>query len=224
MPTKQRTHWVYYFGRVVIRILIFLVASWKVKGKQNLPKQGPLLIVSNHLHLADPPMTAASIPRKSFFMGKEDLWHNKWTRFWVENFGAFPVRRDTFDREAIRQAEEILRQGYAVIMYPEGGRSKNARLKKGLPGAALIAAHLDAPILPIAITGSEKLLNLGWCFFHRPTITVTFGQSFKLPPAKKGISTRQQRQEMTDYIMGKIAELLPPEYRGYYADEKTGNN
>jgi len=216
-------HWVYYFGRGLIRFLVFFFAFWKVKGKENIPGEGPLLIVSNHLYIADPPMLAASIPRKSVFMAKEELWHNRWSRYWVENFGAFPVKRDSFDRDAIRRAEYWLRQGRAVIMFPEGGRSKNAQLKTALPGAALIAAHTNVPILPVGITGSEKLKKLGWSFLHHPTITVNIGRPFNLPPAD-GKPTRVQRQQMIDFIMRKVAELLPPEYRGVYAAEKTTEN
>lgn len=216
-------HWVYYFGRGVIRFLLFIFATWTVKGKENLPGQGPLVIVSNHLHIADSPIVAASIPRKSYFMAKEDLWHNSWSRYWVENFGAFPVKRDSFDREAIRQAEDKLKQGFAVIMFPEGGRSPTAKMRQGLPGAALIASHMNVPILPVAIMGSEKLKDLWWCFIHHPRITITIGKPFNLPPAE-GKTSRERRQQMIDYIMRKIAALLPTEYQGVYAGEKTTEN
>jgi 1-acyl-sn-glycerol-3-phosphate acyltransferase len=212
-------HWVYYFGRFLIRFLVFFFAFWKTKGRENVPKEGPFLIVSNHIFIADPPMLASSIPRRCFFMAKEDLWHNAWSRYWVENFGAFPVRRDSFDRDAIRRAEEKLKQGFGVIMFPEGGRSKNAQLKTALPGAALIAARMNVPILPVGITGSEKLKNLWWSFWHHPTATITIGKPFDLPLADESKPTREQRREMIDYIMGKIAELLPPEYQGVYAAE-----
>ena len=79
---------------------------------------------------------------------------------------------------------------------------------------------MNVPILPVAITGSEKLRNLWWCFLHHPRITITIGKPFNLPPAE-GKSTREQRQQMIDYIMRKIAALLPPEYRGVYAGGKN---
>ena len=216
-------HWVYYFGRGLIRFLVFPFAFWKVEGKENMPLEGPLLIVCNHVHIADSPIVASSIPRKCVFMAKEDLWHHGWSRYWVENFGAFPVKRDSFDRAAIRQAEDWLRRGMAVIMFPEGTRSPDARMIPALPGVALIASHMNVPILPVCITGSQNLKNLTWCFLHHPRITVTIGRPFNLPPSN-GKLTREQRHRLTNEIMGKIAALLPPECRGVYAGGNDARN
>jgi 1-acyl-sn-glycerol-3-phosphate acyltransferase len=215
--THQHMHFVYYFGRFMIRFLAFFLASWKVVGKENLPKDQPVLIVSNHLHIADPPMIAASLPLKIKIMAKEDLWHNAWSRFWVTNFGAFPVRRGVIDTEAIRSAERALKEGFSVIMFPEGGRSREAQLKPAMPGAAMIAARMNVPILPVSIAGSEYLRNIKYCLLHHPRITVTIGEPFTLPP--RGSKTpREERQEMADLIMRKIAEILPPKYRGVYGE------
>lgn len=216
-------HWVYYFGRVIIRIMVFPFAGWRVKGRENVSSPGPFLIACNHLHLADPPIVAASLPLKCVFMAKEDLWHNRWSRYWVENFGAFPVRRGGFDREAIRQAEDWLKKGVSVMMFPEGTRSNNARLQEALPGVALIAQRMGVPILPVSITGTEKLVNLFWCFWHRPRITVTIGKPFCLT-SFEDMPARALRIGHMNEIMGRIAALLPQEYRGVYDTEKTANN
>ncbi len=209
-------HWVYYFGRVLIRILVFPVANWQVKGQGNVPEGSPLLIVCNHLHLADPPIVAASIKPKSVFMAKEELFQHRWSRFWVGNFGAFPVRRGGIDREVIRHAEHWTKRGVSIIMFPEGTRSRNARMQSGLPGSALLASRLGIPVLPVSITGTEKLRNLKWCLRHRPTITVTIGRPFRLPPFD-GNLTKEARYQLTTSIMERIAGLLPPEYHGVYA-------
>lgn len=218
--SKQRMHWVYYFGRGLIRFLSFFFVKWKVKGKENLPVNEPVLIVCNHIHLADPPVVAASIPLKCKFMAKEDLWHKAWSRFWVSNFGAFPVRRGSIDTKAIRNAERALKEGFSVIMFPEGGRSPNAQMRPALPGAAMIAARMQVSILPVSIAGSENYNRLLWSFFHRPTVTVTIGKPFRLP-LHSGRPSREERRELADYIMMKIAEILPAEYRGVYGTEKS---
>jgi len=211
-------HWVYYFGRVLIRIMIFPFASWEVKGRENVPAQGPLLIVCNHLHLADPPVVAASLPIKCVFMAKEELFRDGWSRFWVGNFGAIPVSRGGVDIEAIRQAENWLKKGVSLIIFPEGGRSPTARIQPAFSGAALIALRTGVPVLPVSITGTEKLKKLRWCFFHHPKITVNIGRPFQ-PQPTGGKLVREQRKELMNDIMGKIAALLPPEYRGVYGGE-----
>ena len=221
--TRQRMHFIYYFGRGLLRFLALFLATVKVRGKENLPKDQPVLIVCNHLHIADPPLVAANIPIKCKIMGKEVLWHNAWSRYWVSNFGAFPVRRDGVDTEAIRSAEQALKEGFSVMMFPEGSRSPNAQMRTALPGAALIASRMKVPILPIAITGTEHLKHVIWCFFHHPLMTVTIGKPFDLPP-HKGKLPRDGRQEAADYIMHKIAELLPEQYRGAYGSTNKTNN
>jgi 1-acyl-sn-glycerol-3-phosphate acyltransferase len=223
MAAKRRMHWVYYFGRGLIRVIAFPFFSWKVRGRENLPEQGPALIVCNHLHIADPPIVASSLPLKAVFMAKEELWHNRWSRFWVENFEAFPVRRDSFDREAIRRAEKCLGKGFSLIMFPEGERSKTAKLKKALPGAALIALRTGVPIVPVAITGTENIKRLWWSFWHHPPITITIGKTFN-PPATNGKITKEQRNQLCNDIMYTLAEMLPPDYRGIYDREKTTDN
>jgi 1-acyl-sn-glycerol-3-phosphate acyltransferase len=215
-------HWVYYFGRVIIRIMVFPFAGWEVKGRENVPSQGPLIIVCNHLHLADPPVVAASLPLKCVFMAKEELWQNGWSRFWVENFGAFPVRKG-IDIEAVRRAENWLKRGVSVVVFPEGGRSKTGQLQAAFNGAALIALRTGVPILPASIAGTDKLNRFIWCLFHRPRITVTFGKPF-LPTSNNGKLVKEQRRELMSDIMGRIAKLLPTEYRGVYDVEKTAGH
>ncbi len=133
------------------------------------------------------------------------------------------MQRDTFDRDAIRQAEYWIKRGVSVIMFPEGGRSRNASLHTAFPGAALIARRIGVPILPISITGTEKFRKLTRCFPRRARVTVTFGQPFT-PPPRNGRLTKAQRDELTSGIMRRIAALLPPEYRGIYAEKKVADN
>jgi len=216
-------HWVYYFGRVVIRIMVFPFAGWRVKGTENVPGRGTFIVVCNHLHIADPPILASSLKLKAVFMAKEDLWRSRWSRFWVENFGAFPVKRGGTGAEAIRQAEYWLKKGVSVIIFPEGGRSRTASLQAAFSGAALVAMRTGAPILPASITGTDKFANLAWCFFHRPRVTVTFGPPFS-PPSANGKPARQVRAGLINDIMIRIAALLPPAYRGVYDTEKSTRN
>ena len=210
--------WVYYAGRFLTRMLLLLLTHWRVKGRENIPEQGPLLIVANHINLADPPILGVSIRRKVMFMAKEELFRSRFSNFVIRNFGAFPVHRGQLDRRALRQAGQLLAQGWALVMFPEGRRSNNAQLQSAFPGSALIALRSGVPILPVGITGTENIKGKGW-LFRRPQVTVNIGYPFSLP-AVNGKLTRVELAQFTNSIMERIAELLPPEYRENYAGKK----
>ena len=215
-------HWVYYGGRFLTRMLLFLLTRWRVRGKENIPGQGPLLIVVNHLNLADPPIIGVSVSRKAIFMAKEELFRPRFWGYFVRNFGAFPIRRGGMNKEALRKAKQLLAQGMALIMFPEGRRSQGAQLESASSGSALIAWRSDAPILPIGISGTEKIKGIAW-LFRRPQITVNIGCPFYLPQVN-GKLTRAELDEFTHSLMEHIAELLPTEYRGKYGRQKISQH
>ena len=211
-------HWVYYFIRFLTKALLLLLTRWRVLGKENIPAQGPLLIVANHLGLADPAIIGASIRRKIMFMAKEELFHARLSSYFIRNYGAFPVRRGGLNRKTLYEAEQWLRQGYALVMFPEGGRSPNQQLQPAFAGSALIASRLGVPILPVGLTGTEHIHGLGWCL-RRPEITITIGHPFPLPSGHNKLK-KEERAQLTNAIMERIAELLPPKYRGKHAGEE----
>jgi 1-acyl-sn-glycerol-3-phosphate acyltransferase len=136
-------------------------------------------------------------------------------------FGAFPVRRGEADRSALRAATKVIEGGALLVMFPEGTRSRTGGLTKGHPGTALIALRTGVPVLPVAITGSERI-GWPWLFlkpFSVPHIKVTIGEPFRLPPVERINS--KSTAEAHEVIMRHIAALLPPKYRGVYADTET---
>ncbi|HEY82110.1 MAG TPA: 1-acyl-sn-glycerol-3-phosphate acyltransferase [Dehalococcoidia bacterium] len=215
-------HWLYYLGRYLTWVLLFLFTRFEVRGKESIPSQGPLLIVVNHLNLADPPIIGVSIRRKAVFLAKEELFRSRVIGYVVRNYGAFPVRRGGMNKEALRKSEQLLKEGMALILFPEGRRSPSGRLGAAFPGPALIACRTGAPILPVAITGTEKIRGIAW-LFRRPRITVNIGCPFYLPQMN-GKLRREELGEFTHSIMEHIAALLPPEYRGDYGQGKAAEH
>ena len=202
------------------QVLIFLLTRREVKGKEYIPETGPLLVVANHISMADQYFIAVNVNRRMMYMAKEELFRIHPISLVVQAFGAFPVRRGGMDRKALEKARQVLDSELALFVFPEGTRSKNAQLQRGYTGSASIAMESHVPILPVAVTGLQNVKKgPQWWIFHRHqmTVTITFGKPFYLPEAKEPSKT--YLYEMTDYIMEHIAELLPPDYRGYYADK-----
>jgi 1-acyl-sn-glycerol-3-phosphate acyltransferase len=203
--------WFYYVGRIIARILLTIFTRWQVRGKENIPSTGPLLVVANHVATADPPLLGVSLSRKHIFMAKDTLFRSRFNSYFVRNFGAFPVRRGRLDTKALRQADQILEQGLVLVMFPEGTRSQGS-LQRALPGSALIAARSGVPILPVGLTGTERIRGIKW-LIRRPRLRVNIGHPFSLP-STNGRLTKERLVEYADLIMRHIAELVPEGNRG----------
>jgi 1-acyl-sn-glycerol-3-phosphate acyltransferase len=197
-------------------------ARLEVRGVENVPHDGPLVVVANHLNDADPGILSWGLPRRLIFMTKVELFKFPVLKQFLEAYGAFPVRRGEGDLGALRAASEILKEGGALVIYPEGTRSgAAARMRQAHPGTALVAMRGDYPILPCAITGSQHMA-MPFMFlkpFRNWRITLTIGEPFVLPKPERLNS--EAAAAGTQVIMEKVAGLLPESYRGYYGS--SGN-
>ena len=209
--------WFYYVGRLIVRMILLLLTRWQIKNRENIPSQGALLIVANHLNLVDPPLLVVSLGRRVIFMAKKELFQSRVVGYFVRGFGAFPVHRGQLDKKTMHQVHRLLDDGQALVMFPEGTRSKNAQLQPAFPGAALIASRSGVPIVPVGISGTEKMKGMVW-MLRRPRISVNIGHPFYLPPVNNKL-TKVELAELTNSIMEHIAELLPPQYRGNYTGQ-----
>jgi 1-acyl-sn-glycerol-3-phosphate acyltransferase len=198
-------------------ILLPIYARIKASGLENIPPTGPLLIVSNHLNDVDPAIICTRFKRRVVFMAKIELFKVPLLGQFMRAFGALPVRRNEADVSALRLANQALKQGLAVCIFPEGTRSgTHAAMKDAWPGAGLIALRSEAPILPIAITGSQRfsLPFMLLRFYRRDRVTLTVGEPFQLPrPARINAAAAH---DATRQMMERVAALLPESYRGYY--------
>jgi 1-acyl-sn-glycerol-3-phosphate acyltransferase len=204
----------YPIATTTMKFLLLVFSRWEVKGRENVPKTGPLIVVSNHLNLADPPLLSASIPRKIIFMVKQELYSSHRGGLFVRSFEAFPARRGELDLRAVRQAIRISESGKVLGMFPEGTRSPNAQMGPAEAGVSFIALHSKSPILPVGISGTEKIKSVKKVVFGHPQITVNIGKPLTLPFNRK--RGKKEIAKSTNLIMTRIAELLPPAYRGIY--------
>jgi 1-acyl-sn-glycerol-3-phosphate acyltransferase len=208
----------YRFACLVVLVILRLFTRCKVEGLENVPVSGPFLLVSNHLNMADAPIFGTLIPRHIVFMAKEESFRHPLMGPLVRWYGAFPVRRGQADRQALRSAESVLRMGGVLGMFPEGTRSTTGHVAKAFPGAAMVAVMASAPVLPVAITGTE-LLRSPLSLLSRPEITLRVGKPFTLQ-RRQGEKT--DLATLTDRMMARVAVMLPEERRGYYAAMASG--
>ncbi len=204
----------------ILRILFRLFLRCKVEGWENFPRKGKVILMINHINFIDPVLVGALAPREVTMMAKREVLDYPFLGFFIRLYGVVPIRRGEIDRKALQSALEALIREQPLLIAPEGTRSHHGRLQKAKDGIAYIALKTDAPILPIAIWGQEK-------FFQnikklRPTeVRIRIGRPFKFVPPPR--LERGDLTKMTTEAMYILASLLPPEYRGVYANPEGVN-
>lgn len=198
--------------RAFVKAAFFLVTRIHLRGRYNLPKKGPYIIAANHLSWTDIPLIPAYVPGKVVYMAKEESFHDR-TGWLVRFLGAFPVKRGEGDRQAIRAADEQLKRKKVFIIFPEGTRSKTRSLATAHAGLGMIALRSGAPVIPVAIWGSENALKK-----FGADVTISYGKPMVLKPKGAKI-TREDIQSATDEVMQQIAAMMPARYRGVYGKD-----
>lgn len=199
--------------------LIFaLVSRVRLVGKENIPMQGAVLVVTNHLSYADPPLIYITLRRPDMVVLAADTYKkNPFYKWLVNSVGGVWINRGAGDRAALKVSLEVLKQGKLIGLAPEGTRSKYTHaLQVGKTGAAFLASKAGVPILPVGISHTEK----AWeeiKHLRRPTLSIAYGPVFTLPPTER--DTKETLEKNTHEIMCRIAALIPDEYHGVYKGE-----
>ena len=204
------------FMRAVLRVTCRVDAAQLAR----VPQRGPLILAANHVNFLEAPLLYTELtPRPISVLVKAETWHNPVLGWWFDTIGgagAIPLRRGEADMDALHQALGALAEGQILAVAPEGTRSGHGCLQRGLPGMVLLALHSGAPIWPVVCIGGERFWpNLKR--LRRTDITIRLGNPFHLDAGGRRVR-RELRQQMADEIMFQMAALLPPVYRGVYAD------
>lgn len=220
------------FTFTVLRQMLYglakVLARIDVQGAGNVPREGGCIVVANHLHNLDPLLISIACPRPVHYMAKIELMRIPVLGRFLRWGGAFPVNRGKMDLASIRHAQAVLQQGVALGMFPEGTRSPTMKIESVHSGAGLLAIGHKVPIVPATITGSERLPFNGAKQQRRGAampdpghtgVRVTFGAPFMIPDEIDG--KRPNAAAAVDYMMQRVAAMLPVDYRGIYGPKQS---
>jgi 1-acyl-sn-glycerol-3-phosphate acyltransferase len=212
---KPASDGVYFFVRGLFALLANVLIKPEYVGRENIPAGGAYLITTNHLSFFDSVLIFCVMPHRMVAFGADKWRRTPGLRQFMEMLGIIWVARGEADTDAIKASLAVIKNGGRLGLAPEGTRSKVGKLQRGKAGAAYLADRARVPILPVGQAGTDTVIK-SWKRLRRPRVRLVIGEPFTLPGS--GRAKGPQLDSFTEEIMCRIAVLLPPEYRGVYAD------
>lgn len=205
---KLRAGFVYHFSIALFKIWFKLLHSYRVVGKENLPKYGPYICASNHTSVGDPPLVGVNIGKGVLsFMAKEELLKSKEWGWWFRAFNCIPISRNKNDFKATKEAIKMLKKGHVLVIFPEGTRSPDGQLRDPEPGVAFVSEKSGAPIIPIYIGGSYAAWPKGGKYKPYTPITVRIGKPVDFSHMPEITDRRERYVYMSRIVMSEIEKL-----------------
>jgi 1-acyl-sn-glycerol-3-phosphate acyltransferase len=202
----------------LLRILMWLLLRVEVANTELVPRSGPVVVVINHVGWLDPLAAVGGFPRIVVPLAKQEIFSWFFAGSVMKLYEAIPVKRGGDDTGAFKAALRVLKRGGAVLLAPEGTRSRTCQLQSGKDGAVMLALRTNAAIVPVGVTGTQ-LVESYWKRLRRAPIRLAIGKPFQLRPAAgKQRVQRHDIEAMTHEMMGRLARQLPVEWRGAYAN------
>ena len=198
----------YSASRFVVGVFLGVLTGWKVAGRENVPRSGGLIVASNHVSFWDPPLVGSALPRELSFLAKEELFRPPLFGAVIQAYNAIPIRRGVADLSGMARAIEYLRQGRALLMFPEGSRMRDGALHPARPGVGMLAVNADVPILPVFVGGSG---HPGKWLVRAARVRIAFGaprtwQDLAGPDVEH-VPGRALYQKVGEGVMREIAAL-----------------
>jgi 1-acyl-sn-glycerol-3-phosphate acyltransferase len=205
--------------RFLLRVLLRVIARFEIRGKENVPLTGGMVLAANHIGILDIVMVYFAIDRTDLFIPVAEKWEKiGWIKWLGKHLNFLFVDRYNPDLKAMRKMIALMQEGKCLVIAPEGTRSRTGALIEGKPGVTYLAARSGFPVVPVAITGTEdEKLIANVKRFKKSFVTLTGGKPFVIPPLPNK-DREFALQKYTDEIMCQIAALLPERYRGVYAE------
>lgn len=196
---------------IVRNLVTFICRTWcrmTVEGSHNVPSEGIFILAPTHRSIIDTPIASGSTRRRMRFMGADKWWSNKALGGLLTVLGGFPVSRGTADREALRRAIELLESGQPLVLFPEGERKSGPVVQPLFDGACYISLKTGAPIIPVGIGGSERVMPKGAKFIHPRKVHVVIGEPVRVPTDGTSKEQRQAVRDTTEVLHAELQRLF----------------
>lgn len=193
--------WIFFnvIGRLFFR--------YRTTGRAHLPRKGGVLVAANHASYLDIPFLGCGMPRRAWYLGRQDLFPFPGLGPLLQWLGWIPIKLHRLDRAGFGKAISLIQDGNVVVIFPEGGRTPDGLLRRGKPGLGIIVAETGCPVVPAYIGGTREALPMGTTRIRLHPIRITFGEPISFASATERYAGKELYQHISRTVMDKIAEL-----------------
>ncbi len=196
----------YAVAHIVLRPIFKILFRWEVKGKENIPQKGGVILAAHHESYLDPAIAGTASPRQIYFLAREELFQLGFFSWIIKRLNTIPISREQLQIGAFKKSLEILKKGKVLLLFPEGTRSPAGTISEGERGVGLIAAKANVPVIPVLIKGSGQALprDKKWITTHK--ISLAFGK----PLYFKDSGNKDKKdlyKEFSDRVMDEMKKL-----------------
>lgn len=197
----------YWFGHTLFKTLARGLFNYQVIGRERLNLESGALLVCNHASFVDPPLVGVAFDEEIYYLARKTLMSNSIARKIYKAWNTIPVDQERPDMTSLKTVIKLLKQGEKVLIFPEGTRSEDGKLKKGQPGVGLIVAKAGVPVIPMRLFGTNEAMPVGSSAFHPAEVTLVVGEPWYYDPQKYADSGKDLYASISDDLMAEIAKI-----------------